>query len=257
MNTTKRNIFIGGILILGPLLFSLYKSIEEKPIENCKSSVKSSVVLVIDRTGTLAETTVNSIEQIVDETINLAEPFTILSVYYIQKDSLSTHPDFQTCIPPKKTALTALTQDEKKVQIAWDKFRDDFLKYLRKDMSVSPQSPIYGTVVDIIRDKKTIKDPAQSKLIIFSDFIEYSPVADLHSGCLNASQIQAKISQSLLFDPSDRPLSKIYVERFFIPRDGRSREYTECVKQISDMVFNRMGMEAPTKFVYLSKSPKD
>lgn len=257
MNPTKRNIFIGGVLILGPLLFSLYKSTEEKPIENCKLSVKSSIVLVVDRTGTLAESTINSIEQIVDETINLAEPFTKLSVYYIQKDSLSTNADFQTCIPPKKTALTVLTQDEEKVQIAWDKFRNDILKYLRKDISVSPQSPIYGTIVNIIRDKKTIKDPAKSKLIVFSDFIEYSPMADLHSGCQNASQLQAKISQSLLFDPTDRPLSKIYVERYLIPRESRSREYNECVKQVSNMVFNRMGMEAPNKFDYLSMSPKD
>jgi hypothetical protein len=257
MTPTKRNFFFAFLLIVGPLLYSIFTHFEEKPKENCKSSVKSGIVLVIDRTGPLAVATVNSIQQIVDDAISQAEAHTTVSVYYIQKDSLTSRPDFQACIPPKMTVTTALTQDEKKVKDAWDKFRDKFLTYLRQDAEPSPQSPIYETIADIARDRKIVKDPAKTQFLIFSDFVQYSKIADLHSNCSYAETISKNITQVIAFEANDRPLTSINVERYLIPRDKRSRDFTECVKNVSDMVFNRLGMGANQKFNYLSRSPAD
>jgi hypothetical protein len=257
MNPTRRNWLIGSAIILGPLLFSIYKNSEEKPIDNCKSSVKSALVLVIDRTGPLSEATANSIQEFVDNAVSRTEPHTAVSVYYIQKDSLAARPDFQACIPPKKTVTTALTQDEKKVQVAWDKFRQEFLAYLRKGTVTSQQSAIYETIADIARDRKTVREPAQTQLMIFSDFVQYSKIADLYSNCTDPESNFRKITQAIAFDASDRPLSEIKVERFFIPRENRSRDFTECIKNTSDMVLNRLGMGTNQSFVYLSRSPAD
>jgi hypothetical protein len=257
MNPTRRNLFIGSAIILGPLLFSLYNYLEEKPVDNCKSSVRSALVLVIDRTGPLAEATLNSIQEFVDIAILNAEAHTAVSVYYIQKDSLATRPDFHACIPPKRTVATALTQDEEKVQHAWDKFRQEFLAYLRKNAITSQQSAIYETIADIARDRKTVRDPARTQFMIFSDFVQYSKIVDLYSNCTNPEANFRKITQAIAFDASDRPLSEIRIERFFIPRENRSRDFTQCIKNTSDMVLNRLGMGTNQSFVYLSRSPAD
>lgn len=257
MNPTRRNLFIGSLIILGPLLLSLYKYAEEKPKDNCKSSVKSALVLVIDRTGPLAEATLNSIHEFVDIAISNAEAHTAVSIYYIQKDSLSTRPDFHACIPPKKTVTTALTQNEEKVQDAWDKFKREFFSYLHKNTVISQQSAIYETIADIARDRKTVKEPAQTHFMIFSDFVQYSKIADLYSNCTNPDVNFRKITQAIAFDTSDRPLSEMRIDRFFIPRENRSRDFTQCIKNTSDMVLNRLGMGTNQSFVYLSRSPAD
>ena len=258
---TVRNFVIGGFCLIVPVVWMVFEGQKDISADNCSRTNMASLVFVLDRTGSLSARTQDHIEAVIETKLEQADSHTRVSIFNIQEDGTNFEPAFQTCVPEKKTWSTGLTKNEKKVLDKWEAFRNEASTNIRFDGGESASSPVYRTITNIVRDRKTVVDPNQTELVIFSDFIEYSrDVFDLHSGCdsQNPGSSASVIRKNVTNDDRDRPLEGIVIHRHMIPRDGdRPRTYRTCVKQVSDMVFNGLGMGSSQSFQWTPGSPQD
>lgn len=243
--STVRNFVIAGLCLLVPLVWQVVANINKPTADNCLKSNPASLIFVLDQTGQLSQLTQSHIEAVIERKLLNAQAHTRVSIYNISSDGTNFKPVLEACIPKQRTWSTRITEREKDVLKKWENFKSRIKANVRFDSAESESSPIYRTLTNIVRDGKTVIDPSQTDLVIFSDFIEYSEDGDLFSSCdaTSTPQIADSIRRRVTNDETERPFSGISVERHIIPRDGgKSREYRTCVKQVSDMVFNGLGM---------------
>jgi len=253
-----RNFIFGGIAMA--ILFSIfgYQKLKEQPSDGCLSTVDDSIVVIIDQTGPLSLNTKNTIAAELERAVQQAKSATTLAIYNVESSPFNLQPIFKRCIPEKRTALTDLYKNGEKVEKAWKAYIKNLQEVTASTPAVAVKSPIYQTIGNVVRDKSVVKDPKLSTLIVFSDFVEYSELANLYSCNLtNVNLCSAGISGSITTDPSDRPLNGMIVKRYYIPRGGDSRPKAECLKGISNMVFNRLGMGGNQTLEITPSSPPD
>lgn len=253
-----RNFIFGGIALA--ILFSIfgYQKLKEQPSGGCLSTVDDSIVVIIDQTGPLSLNTKNTISAELERAVQQAKSATTLAVYNVESSPFDLQPIFKGCIPEKRTALTDLYKNGDKVEKTWRAFLENLKNVTSSAPSVAVKSPIYQTIGNVVRDKSIVRDPKVSTLIVFSDFVEYSDLANLYSCNLTKVDLcSSAISGSITTDPSDRPLNGMLVKRYYIPRGGDSRTKMDCLQSISNMVFNRLGMGANQTLAITPSSPPD
>jgi len=242
------------------ILFSVfgYQKLKEQPSGGCLSTVDDSLVVIIDQTGPLSVNTKNTISAELERAVQQAKSATTLAVYSVESSPFDLQPIFKGCIPEKRTALTDLYKNGDKVEKAWKAFLGNLKNATSSMPAVAVKSPIYQTIGNVVRDKSIVKDPKLSTLIVFSDFVEYSDLANLYSCNLtNVNLCSSTISGAITTEPNDRPLNGMIVKRHYIPRGGDSRSKVECLESISNMVFIRLGMGANQTLEITPSSPPD
>jgi hypothetical protein len=219
---------IGGSVAFLVSILILSKGAGPKPI--CDPNVKTKTVIVIDHSETVATQTLEAIVERAWKHIDeKAVPGELVTVYDITKQSKTNlKPSFEGCKPRKDGSQ--YTENVKKVKLDFENFK----KKLREELSAPiketkgpVESPIAQVLIDLSLDDKHFRSTEGTKLLVFSDFYEYTPKFSLYS-CVDAQQGIQQFRQSKT-GSMERPVFKnVEVEMHIIPRLNVSKTSLQC-----------------------------
>lgn len=219
---------IGGSVafLIGVLVLS--KGAGPKPI--CDPNVKTKTVIVIDHSEAIASQTLDAIVERawkhIDENVKDGELVSVFDITKLSKTNLQA--SFEGCKPRKDGSQ--YTENVKKVKLDFENFRKKLREELAapiKDAKGPVESPIAQALIDLSLDDKHFRSPDETRLLVFSDFYEYTPKFSLYS-CTDAQQGIQQFRQSKT-GAMERPIFKnVTVDMHIIPRTSVSKSSLQC-----------------------------
>ena len=219
---------IGGSIAFLAAILVLNKGTGPKPI--CDPNVKTKTVIVIDHSETVATQTLEAIVERAWKHIDeKAAPGELVSVYDITKQSKTNlQPSFEGCKPRKDGSQ--YVENVKKIKLDFENFKKKLREELSAPIKISNgpvESPIAQVLIDLSLDDKHFRSTDGTRLLVFSDFYEYTQKFSLYS-CSDAQQGIQQFRQSKT-GSMERPIFKnVEVEMHRIPRLSVSTSSLPC-----------------------------
>lgn len=214
-----------GILILILVLKQL-----NKPAPICDPNIKSKTVILLDHSESIS---VQTGDAIVERTLKFIETNVpageFISVYEISKLSKSNLiPSFEGCKPRQEGSQ--LVENANKVVRDFANFKLKLKKDLSEPIKNSgepAESPIAQAITDLSLDDKHFRSSKLTRLIVFSDFMEYTPKFSLYT-CSSGKQA-IKDFRASRGGAVERPTfrnTQVFLN--VIPRSIQNRSVLQC-----------------------------
>jgi hypothetical protein len=219
---------IGGSVAFLIALLTLKQLMSPPPV--CDPKIKSKTVILLDHSESVSSQTVDAIVERtwkhIEERVPAGE---LISVYEITKLSKTNlKPSFEGCKP--RTEGSQYVENAKKVSRDFENFK----KKLKADLSAPikvanhpVESPIAQALIDLSLDDKHFRSEDVTKLLVFSDFLEYTPKFSLYSCSTGKQAIKDfRVSRT---GAVERPSFKhVDVQLNVIPRTISNRAAIQC-----------------------------
>jgi hypothetical protein len=221
-------LIIGGSVALLIVILILKQVLSPPPI--CDPNIKSKTVILLDHSETVAVQTVDTIVERawkhIEENVPAGELVSIYEVTKISKTNL--RPLFEACKP--RSEGSQYIENIKKITRDFANFK----KKLKEDLSTPikatnepAESPIAQALIDLSLDDKHFRSSDATKLLVFSDLLEYTPKFSLYS-CTSGKQAIQSFRNSRI-GAVERPTFKhTEVQLHVIPRSISNKTSLQC-----------------------------
>jgi len=219
---------IGGSLGLLISLLILKQVLTSPPV--CDPNIKSKTVILLDHSEAMPRQTVDAIvERVLRHIATNVPAGELVSIFEITKLSkVNLRPLFSACKP--RSDGSQYTENIKKVNRDFVNFNKKIQEELEtpiKSSSEPVESPIAQAIIDLSLDDKHFRSNDLTKLLIFSDFLEYTPKFSLYS-CTDRRQ-SVKEFRSSRTGAVERPTFKhTEVQMHIIPRVISNKISVQC-----------------------------
>jgi hypothetical protein len=231
-----RNIAIGTVIIVAFGGAALYSKLSRNACQKSPNLVSVLLDFTDPISAAAQEATVKTLLVQLDE----VPSNTPVIVRYVEDDQPKSAP-VMVCKPVKPSASALLTNNEFDLKRKWESFEAELTKAVRRPPQQSKFSPIYETVLDVVR-RDFVGVSGSKQILLFSDLQEFSKVGDLNltnGQCGKSPAEQAKrILASLATLPKTKPLDGFTIQTFLYPRGKMSPAELHCVADTSQQVFN-------------------
>lgn len=220
-------------IIFSSLFFIIIMMVWSKhsgPKPACDPNVKVKTVIVIDRSEPVASQTLDAIFERAWTYIELNVPTRgLVSVFQVTKESKKNlQPLFEECKPPNEGS--ELVENVNRIKLVYENYKKKLRDELSKpviDLKDAVESPIAQVIIDLSLDDKHFRSSEETKLIVFSDFFEYTPQFTLYA-CTNAQQAIEKFRQSKSGSMERPTFRNVTVDMHIIPRANVSKSSLQC-----------------------------
>ena len=219
-----------GLSIAAFALFGLVAMMSKTPSldkRGCSEAIPGKTVFVIDQSEMMALQTkteiISRIKKLVDEKISIGELVSVFSVTDLSKRDLK--PLFSFCKPQQTTKGPSESQRYVTANYAKN-FSKTLSAALESPITGSQQSPIAQAIIDLSLSEY-IKNPSSSRLIVFSDFLEYTERFKLY-GCRDAKTAVADFRTSRGATVARPTFSNTEIQLHIIPRAQISPSVGKC-----------------------------
>jgi len=221
-------LIIGGSVGFLVMILILKQLLSPPPI--CDPNIKSKTVILLDHSETVSAQTADAIVERawkhIEEHVPAGELVSIYEVTKLSKTNL--RPLFEACKPRSEGSqyienVKRITRDFVNFK---NKLKDDLSAPI-KETKEPAESPIAQALIDLSLDDKHFRSVDSTKLLIFSDFLEYTPKFSLYS-CTNGKQAIQSFRNSRI-GAVERPTFKhAEIQLHVIPRTISSKISLQC-----------------------------
>ncbi len=172
---------IGGSIAFLIALLVLKQSVTPTPV--CDPKIKSKTVILLDHSESISKQTADVIVERtwkhIEENVPAGELITVYEITKLSKTNLQ--PSFEGCKP--RAQGSQYVENVKKVERDFQNFKVKLREDLStpiKNTSGPVESPIAQALIDMSLDDKHFRSEDVTKLLVFSDLLEYTPKFSLY-----------------------------------------------------------------------------